>query len=113
MAMSTDNVSTELVGPEQAASPVFLTTEEAAALLRWLPDTVRRKACAGELPGVRQGRQWRFEREQLHAYVRGTWQPANARARLSLRPGPEMAAQLFRQVKTRKEKEAEKRGSRS
>jgi excisionase family DNA binding protein len=90
-------------------STIFLTTDEAAELLRWTADTVRRKASAGQLPGIRLGRHWRFEREQLHAYVRGEWQPDNSphRANLSTSGGSE-AARIFRELLERKQAEKRK-----
>lgn len=75
-----------------------LTTKDAAALLRWTEDTVRRKAVAGEIPAHALGRHWRFYREELHKYIRGEWQPANARRELGPPYAGESAAEIFRRV---------------
>jgi len=42
-----------------------LTTEEAAQYLRTSPDTVRRLARKGWLPGTRIGHTWRFRRRDI------------------------------------------------
>ena len=41
-------------------SEAAVDAREMARLLGVSPDTVRRRAALGELPGVRIGRQWRF-----------------------------------------------------
>ncbi len=47
----------------------FLTTEEAASYLRIHPRTLARKARLREIPGLQIGRQWRFRRADLDAWV--------------------------------------------
>ena len=47
----------------------FLTTEEAASYLRIHPRTLARMARHGEIPGLQIGRQWRFRRGDLDAWV--------------------------------------------
>lgn len=47
------------------AATEVLTLAEAAALLRCSPDTVRRRAMAGELPGRSGLGGWRFSRQAL------------------------------------------------
>jgi excisionase family DNA binding protein len=48
-----------------------LSVEEAAALLKVPPATVRREARAGRLPGRHVGKQWRFARSALIDWLRG------------------------------------------
>lgn len=43
----------------------ILTSREAAAYLKTSPDTVKRLARAGRLPGVKLGHTWRFRRADL------------------------------------------------
>jgi excisionase family DNA binding protein len=47
----------------------FLTTEEVLACLKVDPRTIYRLIKAGELPAVRIGRQWRFRRADLDAWI--------------------------------------------
>jgi excisionase family DNA binding protein len=47
----------------------FLTTEEVLAYLKITPRTIYRLIRNGELPAVRIGRQWRFRRTDLDAWV--------------------------------------------
>ena len=47
----------------------FLTTEEVLGYLKTTPRTVYRLIRNGELPAVRIGRQWRFRRTDLDAWV--------------------------------------------
>ena len=49
-----------------------MTLEQTADYLHLHPVTVRNKARQGEIPAVKLGRQWRFVREQLEAWLRGT-----------------------------------------
>ncbi len=51
------------------AEQEYLTTGEAAALLRSHPDTVRDRALAGTLPCVKNGRRWLFPRAELVAML--------------------------------------------
>ena len=46
-----------------------LTLEEAASFLRCSPDTVKRRARAGELPAAKIGRAWRFRRADLDQWL--------------------------------------------
>jgi len=50
----------------------ILTVPEAAQLLRIHPDTLRRKAFAGEIQGVKVGRAWRFNRDALEKWIAGS-----------------------------------------
>ena len=47
----------------------FLTTEEVLAYLNTTPRTIYRLIRSGELPAMRVGRQWRFRRADLDAWV--------------------------------------------
>ena len=46
-----------------------LSTEQAAGYLQLSVETVKRKARAGDLPAAKAGRQWRFRREDLDAWL--------------------------------------------
>jgi len=46
-----------------------LTLQEAAEFLRCSADTVKRYALAGALPASKIGRQWRFRRQDLDAWL--------------------------------------------
>jgi excisionase family DNA binding protein len=46
-----------------------LNAEEAAEFLGFNPYTIREKARLGEIPGRKAGREWRFSRRQLLAWV--------------------------------------------
>lgn len=50
-------------------SSEILTVKEAAAMLKLSPETVKRKARAGELPAAKAGRQWRFRRVELDRWL--------------------------------------------
>ena len=50
---------------------VIYTIKEVAAELRVSIWTVRRRLHAGELQGVRVGRQWRIKKSAIEAYLRG------------------------------------------
>jgi excisionase family DNA binding protein len=47
----------------------FLTTDEVLGYLKVTPRTIYRLIKAGELPAVRVGRQWRFRRTDLDAWL--------------------------------------------
>lgn len=47
----------------------ILSAEEAAEFLGFHPATIREKARLGELPGLKMGRQWRFSRRALLAFI--------------------------------------------
>jgi excisionase family DNA binding protein len=46
-----------------------LTTEDVLAYLNVTPRTIYRLVRTGELPAIRIGRQWRFRRADLEAFV--------------------------------------------
>ena len=58
-----------------SAYPEILTLEQAAAMLQISERTLQRMLKKGEVPGTRIGGQWRFDRDQLRALVRGEWKP--------------------------------------
>ncbi len=55
--------------------PEILTLQQAAEMLQISERTIQRMLKAGEIPGAQIGGQWRFDREQLLAMVRGEWKP--------------------------------------
>ncbi len=62
--------------PESTVSPrpaeALWTVEDVAQYLRLKTETVRAMARRGEIPAVRLGRVWRFQRETLEAWVRAS-----------------------------------------
>jgi excisionase family DNA binding protein len=52
-----------------------LDLQEAAQFLRLHPDTLRRRALAGEIPGAKPGKLWVFLEEDLAAYLRKITNP--------------------------------------
>jgi len=55
--------------------PEILTLQQAAGLLQISERTLHRIVKKGEIPGTQVGGQWRFDRDQLKAMVRGEWRP--------------------------------------
>jgi excisionase family DNA binding protein len=55
--------------------PEILTLQQAAELLQVSERTIQRMVKRGEMPGAQIGGQWRFDREQVKALVRGEWKP--------------------------------------
>jgi excisionase family DNA binding protein len=53
------------------ADPEVLTVEQAAELLQVDTDTIRALARQGELPGRKVGREWRFSRVAVLAWLGG------------------------------------------
>jgi excisionase family DNA binding protein len=51
--------------------PDILTLAQAASYLQVSERTILRMLKAGEMPGRQVGSQWRFDREQLRAWIRG------------------------------------------
>lgn len=60
-----------LTSDEYDALPEVLTAAQVAPLLGVRPAQVMRWANTGILPGRRIGRQWRFSKSRLEAYMRG------------------------------------------
>lgn len=54
--------------------PEILTLQQAAEMLQISERTIQRMLKTGEIPGAQIGGQWRFDREQIRAMVRGEWQ---------------------------------------
>lgn len=48
-----------------------MTAEQAAEFLQTSRDTLLRKARRGELPAAKLGREWRFSRTKLDAWIMG------------------------------------------
>jgi len=55
--------------------PEILTLQQAAEMLQISERTIQRMLKTREIPGTQVGGQWRFDREQLLAMVRGEWKP--------------------------------------
>ncbi|MBU0741450.1 helix-turn-helix domain-containing protein [bacterium] len=55
--------------------PEILTLQQAAELLQVSERTIQRMVKRGKMPGSQIGGQWRFDREQVKALVRGEWAP--------------------------------------
>ena len=62
--------------------PRILTLRQAAAFLALHPNTVRSLVRAGQLPGAKTGRNWRFIATDLVTWIR-TRYPERARVQLS------------------------------
>ena len=48
----------------------LLDSQQAADLLQVHPETLKRRARRGEIPGVKFGKVWRFRASSLDAYIR-------------------------------------------
>lgn len=48
----------------------LLDSQEVAELMKVHPETVKRRARSGEIPGIKFGKLWRFRASILEAYVR-------------------------------------------
>ena len=59
----------EVTNTPIARTDEVLTLEEAAALLKLPADTVRSRAEEGDLPGRRFGKEWRFARRAVLAWL--------------------------------------------
>jgi excisionase family DNA binding protein len=55
--------------PDVASLPEVLTTRQAAELLQLSVETIKAQAAAGMLPAAKVGREWRFSRRQLLAWI--------------------------------------------
>ena len=63
-----------------------LTVEDVSEILSWHPDTVRRKACTGELPAAKVGKRFIFLEEDIIAWIRSQYvKPINLE---SMKPFP-------------------------
>lgn len=54
---------------DQAPQREVLNADQAAEYLGFHPGTVREKARLGEIPGRKMGREWRFSRSALLAWL--------------------------------------------
>ena len=52
----------------------LLDSQQAAELMQVHPETVKRRARRGEIPGVKVGKIWRFRASGLEAYIRNLMQ---------------------------------------
>ena len=59
----------EVTGGGDMRADEVLTLEEVAAFLKLSPDAVRSRAEEGELPGRRFGKDWRFARVAVLAWL--------------------------------------------
>jgi excisionase family DNA binding protein len=76
-------------GNPKASEPELgevLDADEAAVLLRVTPQTVRNLAAKGQLPGKKVGKEWRFSRSGLIAWLS---EPPSAPASRGEPPGAE------------------------
>jgi excisionase family DNA binding protein len=48
----------------------LLDSQQAAALIRVHPETLKRRARRGEIPGIKFGKLWRFRASVLDVYIR-------------------------------------------
>lgn len=48
----------------------LLDSQQAAALMRVHPETVKRRARSGEIPGIKLGKIWRFRASGLESFIR-------------------------------------------
>lgn len=48
----------------------LLDSQQAAALMRVHPETVKRRARRGEIPGIKLGKIWRFRASGLETFIR-------------------------------------------
>jgi excisionase family DNA binding protein len=56
--------------------PDVLTAKEAAEFLRTRPETLKRLARQGKVPGVKLGHEWRFWRDDLIDFLSGDYEAA-------------------------------------
>jgi excisionase family DNA binding protein len=52
----------------------LLDSQQAAELMHVHPETVKRRARRGEIPGMKFGKVWRFRASGLEAYIRNLMQ---------------------------------------
>ena len=67
--LSMGRVEVAGAGTGEMRADKVLTLEEVAALLKLSPDAVRSQAEKGELPGRRFGKEWRFSRTAVLAWL--------------------------------------------
>ncbi|NYF91359.1 helix-turn-helix domain-containing protein [Tunturiibacter empetritectus] len=62
---------------QMKAAEIFeplLDSQQAAELMRVHPETVKRRARRGEIPGLKFGKLWRFRASGLEGYIRNLMQ---------------------------------------
>ena len=59
----------------------LLDSHQAAELMHVHPETVKRRARRGEIPGLKFGKVWRFRASGLEAYIRNLMQSFEAQDR--------------------------------
>lgn len=82
--------------------PEVLTTIQAAELLQLRPALVSILAHRGKIPARKLGKEWRFHRAQLVAFIRGEWSPPvnvekrkrGRPAKVTPLPDPDLVARL-------------------
>jgi len=57
-----------------STTPDVLTAAEAAEFLRTRPETLKRLARQGKVPGAKLGHEWRFLRQDLVGFLGGTYE---------------------------------------
>jgi hypothetical protein len=70
--------STPRSSEKDGRSETLLTLEQAARFLRMNPESLRRKAKAGEVPGAKIGRSWLFYEPDLVANLRSLYPASRA-----------------------------------
>ena len=66
---SPDSRSTSLESSPTEASETLWTVEDVAGYLKLQPDTIRGMARRGELPAIKFGKVWRFQKSAIHAML--------------------------------------------
>lgn len=66
----------------------LISAKDVQDLLQVDRSTVYRMADDGRLPAIKVGRQWRFEAEAIHQWVRDRSSPATTRTRIAATPPP-------------------------
>ena len=66
-----DAVREEMAKLDGTGFDPVLTRLEAAAILKCHPDVVTKRAKSGGLPGFKMGREWRFRRSEIEAWMMG------------------------------------------
>lgn len=56
--------------PLEPESESLMTLQEVAEYLRLSEDTIYKKAQAGEIPGFKIGKQWRFRRSEIDEWLK-------------------------------------------
>ena len=65
-------MQTQEIHVQPAAFERFINLTTAAELLQIHPDTLKKKTRAGEIPGRKLGRSWKFRMSELDAWAKST-----------------------------------------